>query len=357
MHSHHPFDSYRKKSETELRIIQHNMTQADPSIYRFRDLHPNVLMGTASDRYAGWLGQIYSKERYGNKISTRSKTVAGQTLTEETLPVESVEEYFDHFAVLELDFTFYRLVLDRELKPTPNYHVLRTYAKHLGRDDCLILKVPQIIFAQKLWRKGQFIQNPDYLDADVFTRQFYTPALDLLGDHINGFLFEQEYQRKQDRAAPDTYAAGLIEFFQKVPQDKRYHVEVRTDSLLSPPYFKVLEKFGIGQVLSHWTWLPPLRKQFEKSSKAFFNASKQCVIRLMTPRGMRYEEAYVKAFPFNKLVDGMMSPDMVKDTVDIMRAAIEENVRANVVINNRAGGNAPLTAQKIAQEFSKTGLA
>jgi hypothetical protein len=44
---------------------------------------------------------------------------------------------------------------------------------------------------------------------------------------------------------------------------------------------------------------------------------------------------------------------MVQDTVDIMQAAIEQNVRANVVINNRAAGNAPLTAQKIAQEFSR----
>lgn len=274
-------------------------------------------------------------------------------MTEETLPVESVEEYFEHFSVLELDFTFYRVLLGRDLKPTQNYHVLRTYAKHLGRDDRLILKVPQVIFAQKLWRGGTFLENPDYLSAEVFTRQFYEPATDLLGDQISGFLFEQEYQRKQDRATADTYAAGLAEFFQKVPQDSRYHIEVRTDSLLSPPYFKVLEKFGIGQVLSHWTWLPPLRRQFAKGSKAFLNRSKQCVVRLMTPRGMRYEEAYVKAFPFDKLVDGMMSPDMVEDTVGIMQAAIEQNVRANVVINNRAAGNAPLTAQKIAQEFSK----
>jgi uncharacterized protein YecE (DUF72 family) len=336
-------------------VIQQHTPQAERSSYYFRDVHPNVLMGTASDRYAGWLDQIYSRERYGDKISKRSKAVGGKTVTEETLPVESVEEYFEHFSVLELDFTFYKVLLGRDLKPTQNYHVLRTYAKHLGRNDRLILKVPQIIFAQKLWRGGKFNENPDYLNAQVFTEQFYKPATELLGGHINGFLFEQEYQRKQDRAVPDTYAAHLTEFFQKVPEDDRYHIEVRTDSLLSPPYFNFLEKFRIGQVFSHWTWLPPLRRQSAKNSKAFLNGSRQCVIRLMTPRGMRYEEAYVKAFPFDKLVDGMMSPDMVQDAVAIMRAAVEHNVRANVVINNRAGGNAPLVAQKIAQEFSEAG--
>ena len=32
--------------------------------FQFRDLHPLVSLGAASDRYAGWLGQIYSERRY-----------------------------------------------------------------------------------------------------------------------------------------------------------------------------------------------------------------------------------------------------------------------------------------------------
>ncbi len=31
-------------------------------------------------------------------------------------------------------------------------------------------------------------------------------------------------------------------------------------------------------------------------------------MRLMTPHGMRYEEAYARAFPFDRLVDGLASP-------------------------------------------------
>jgi len=41
----------------------------------------------------------------------------------------------------------------------------------------------------------------------------------------------------------------------------------------------------------------------------------------------------------------------VEDTVGIMRAAVEQGIQANVIINNRAGGNAPLIAQKIAERF------
>ena len=95
--------------------------------FQFRDLHPKILLGTASDRYAGWIGQIYTKERYEGRISRRTNTVGGKSFVEEVLPVESVEEYFEHFRVLEIDYTFYSLLMDEDGKPTQNYHVLKRY--------------------------------------------------------------------------------------------------------------------------------------------------------------------------------------------------------------------------------------
>lgn len=319
--------------------------------FQFRDLHSNVFMGTASDRYAGWLGQIYSEERYRGRITSRPKKVGGKSLKEDVLPVESVEEYFQHFSVLELDFTFYRALLDKDSQPTQNHHVLQTYRRHLREHDRLILKVPQSVFAKRLWRGGKFVENPDYLEPDIFVDQFYAPAADLLGRHLKGLIFEQEYQPKKERIFPAECAEELDQFFGVIPKDDRYHIELRTESLLSAPYFQVLEKYGIGQVLSHWTWLPPLRRQLNKSRGKFFNADNQCIIRLMTPLRVRYEEAYLKAHPFDKLIDGMMSHHMVEETAEIMSAAIREGISVNVIINNRAGGNAPRIAQKVSEKF------
>ena len=319
--------------------------------FQFRDLHPNVFVGTASDRYAGWIGQIYSQERYRRRTTSRSKRVGGKSLKEEVLPVESVEEYFKHFSVLELDFTFYRALIDKDSQPTQNYHVLQTYRRHLREHDRLILKVPQTVFAKRLWRGGKFVENPDYLNPDIFSDQFYAPATGLLGPHLKGFIFEQEYQPKKERVSPAESAEEMDQFFGAIPRDVRYHIELRTESLLSALYFQVLEKYGIGQVLSHWTWLPPLRRQFNKSKGKFLNADNQCIVRLMTPLRVRYEEAYLKAYPFDKLIDGMMSHHMVEETVDIMSAAIRKGISVNVIINNRAGGNAPLIAQKVSEKF------
>ena len=315
----------------------------------FRDIHPEIALGTASDRYAGWIGQIYTEGKY--RITGRSNKVGGKTFKEKVLAVESVKEYFEHFPVLEIDFTFYRPLLDADLKPTQNYRVLQTYKRYLTKNDRLILKAPQAVFARKLYRGGKFVENPDYLNAGIFTRQFYEPATEVLGEFISGFIFEQEYQPKKERVPPEQYMDALDRFLEGLPEDKRYHIETRTESYHISAYFKVLEKHGVGHVLSHWTWLPPLRKQYARSHRRFYNSGKQSIMRLMTPLGMPYQEAYIKAFPFDDMVEGMMSPQMIPDTVEIMKEGLRNGYRVNVVVNNRAGGNAPLIAHEVASTF------
>ena len=66
---------------------------------------------------------------------------------------------------------------------------------------------------------------------------------------------------------------------------------------------------------------------------------------------MSYEESYAKAFSFDKMVDGMLYPEMIEDTVKILNEAIKDKIQVNLIINNRAGGNAPLIAQKIADRL------
>jgi hypothetical protein len=319
--------------------------------FHFRNLHPQVSIGTASDRYAGWIGQIYSQDRYQGKITKRTKIIAGKSFIEEVLPVDSVEEYFEHFSALEIDFIFYRPLLDPTGQPNQNYQVLKTYARHLKEGDRIILKVPQMVMAQKIRKGDYYVANPAYLNPKIFTEQFYEPAINLLGANLTGFIFEQEYQRKDDRLPVVKMAYGLDIFFSQIPRDSRYHLELRTDLYLRDLVFEVLARYGVGQVLSHWTWLPPLRKQLAKADGRFFNAGNECVIRLLTPLGMRYEDSYMRAHPFDKLVEGMMAPEMVLETVEILKAAIEKGMRVNLIVNNRAGGNAPLVAREIAERF------
>lgn len=315
--------------------------------FLFKNIHPHLFIGTTSDRYAGWLGQIYSEEKYSGRITRRTTTVGGKTFTEEVLPVDSVIEYYDHFSVLEIDFTFYRPLVDRKGTPTQNLHVLRTYQKHMTENDRVILKVPQLVLAKKLRRGSSYVENPDYLNTELYIKGFYEPATSLLDTSLAGMIFEQEYQRKSESSTPENLALELDEFFSNIPKDNRCHVEIRTGRLLAQPLFEVLEKHGVGLVLSHWTWLPTLHSQFEKSQGAKFNSSNSLLIRLLTPRGKTYAETYSSAFPFNAMIEGMLHPNAVQDTVTVVRAALKDGRWVYLLINNRAGGNAPLVASEI----------
>jgi uncharacterized protein YecE (DUF72 family) len=319
--------------------------------FRFRHLHHNIFLGTASDRYAGWLGQIYTPERYANRLTERPKVFREKTFKEAVLPVDSVEEYFEHFSILEIDFTFYRPLLDDQGKPTANFFLLKKYGAFMKEKDFLFLKVPQRITARKIHKGPDFSANPDYLNPHLFTDHFYKPALHLLGSRIRGFIFEQEYHRRSERLPEGEMAESLDHFFAALPRDDRYHLELRTEFYFQDPVFAVLKQYGVGQVLSHWTWLPALEKQFKKAGERFFNAGRQGVIRLMTPIGLRYEEAYARAFPFDKLAEGLLQPHMIEETVRLMHLAVDQDIRLNIIINNRSGGNAPLVAKEIAEQF------
>jgi uncharacterized protein YecE (DUF72 family) len=333
-----------------------NESTFDPDVFLFRTHHNRVKIGTASDRYSGWLGQIYTPDKYAGRITKRTNNVGGKSYVEEVLPVDSLTEYFQHFDILEVDYTFYSLLLEQDkgsankYTPSSTYHVLSKYKEYLTPKDGIILKVPQVLCAKRLYRSGESIDNSLYLNAEIFTRQFYEPAVKILGQNLTGFIFEQEYHRKQDRIKVEAIAAELDAFFTAIPKDTRYHLELRTDAYLKEPVFEVLRKHNVGQVLSHWTWLPRLLKQFTHAGNKFTN-SESCIVRLITPIGMRYEAAYARAYPFDKMVDGMMQDEMVIEAIALSKIAAEKAITMNVIINNRAGGNAPMIAREIVNNF------
>lgn len=323
--------------------------------YNFRRLHPNVRFGTASDRYAGWVGQIYPEDEYAARLSSRSRTLQGQTYEERRVPIESVAAYFQHFEVLELDFPFYNPLLDEEGEPTSTYFVLSNYLDHAPEDASFLLKAPQKFFARSLRRKGDFIDNPDFLDLDAYLSTFHEPAVDLLGDQLDGFIFQQEYQRVGDSPHPTANVETLDTFFSALPDDVQPHLELRSEHLLSPEYFDWLDERGLGHVFSHWTWLPAIRDQWARCGERFTAANDQAVARLLTPRDVKYADAYATAYPFDhpvpELSETAQAHDMVLDATALTYRAEAHNATLNLIANNRAWGNAPDLARTIAHRI------
>ncbi|MCX5916816.1 MAG: DUF72 domain-containing protein [Deltaproteobacteria bacterium] len=131
-------------------------------------------------------GRFIQKGDTKKGITRRSHKVGDKTFNEETLPVESVTEYFEHFRLLEIDSTFYRLLLEKDGKATQNFHVLKSYRQHMKEGDLLLLKIPQVIIARKLRRGSGFVENELYLNPEIFMKQFYQPAVEILGSCLLG---------------------------------------------------------------------------------------------------------------------------------------------------------------------------
>jgi uncharacterized protein YecE (DUF72 family) len=334
------------------RPIEDRRTAANQ--YDVRNLHPHVRFGTASDRYAGWIGQIYPEDPYATRISSRNRKLAGQTFEERQVPIESVRVYFDHFDVLELDFTFYRPLLE-DGEPSPNYFVLSNYLDHAPEHARFLLKAPQKFFARTLRRGGEFVENPDFLDAEGYVETFHEPAVELLEDRLDGLIFQQEYQRVADSPSPEANVERLDNFFSALPSDAQYHLELRSAHLLTDPYFDWLDDRGLGHVFSHWTWLPAIRKQWSMCGERLTAANDQVVARLLTPRDVKYADAYAKAYPFDapvaKLSETEQAHDMVLDATALAFQAEAHNATLNVIANNRAWGNAPDLARTIAHRI------
>ncbi len=324
--------------------------------YDVREVHPNLRMGTASDRFAAWLGQVYPLDVWADQVDVRPKKTARGTFEERLLPIASAEDYFQHFSVLELDFTYYRPLRSADGKDEPGAFTLRHYAEVAPPEPSVYLKCPRDFFG-RIRRSGtganvRYEPNPTYLDADAYLRQFHEPSVEILGDALAGVIFEQEYGRVADTPPVDEVIADFDRFFAALPSDVQPHLELRSPHLLTAPYFDWLDGRGLGFVFSHWQYLPPIRDQWKACGQRFTAADGSVVCRLLSQRGMSFEDAYAKAYPFEQTVpeweDAPEVQRMVLDAVALLyRAEASDNV-LNLILNNRATGNAPDLARRIA---------
>lgn len=333
--------------------------RAEADRYDLRKIHPVLRFGSASDRYAAWIDQVYPRDVWAGEVRTRKKKVAGGSYEERLLPVASVDDYFQHFGVLEIDFTYYRPLVEADGKPSPQLFTLEHYGDASPANARFLLKAPQQVVARRLRRKvdGRFryVDNEDYLDPKLFTRQFLEPAQKKLGRKLAGVILEQPYERAAESPPPETFVAEWDRFIAEVPNDAAYHLEVRSSHLLSPAYLEWLANRDLGFCFSHWQWLPPIIDQWRLVGERFTSGAGEAVLRLVQPIDMDYATSWRLAYPFEGPADGLsdtlQARRMVDEATALMYQAVEAGVVLNVIGNNRAWGNTPDLDRTLAHRF------
>jgi uncharacterized protein YecE (DUF72 family) len=285
-----------------------------------------IFIGTSSWKYDGWMGQIYSRERY----LSRGK------FSQKTFEAECLAEFAETFPIVCGDFSFYQF-------PTPAFWE-KLFASAPPSLQ-FALKVPEEVTCEVFPRHPRYgprsgQTNEAYLKADIFRAMFLEP-LELYRSRIACLIFEFGARR----ATAEEFVAQVTPFLESLPASFRYAVEVRNREYLVAPYFDAMREHGAAHVLNAWTKMPPLDEQI--ALPGAFTAD-FTVVRALLRAGRPYDKAVEQFAPYNKIQDE--NPEGREALRKVIQRMREERRAAYIFVNNRFEGNSPLTIRAVVDE-------
>ncbi len=293
---------------------------------RLRELaDQNLWIGTSSWKYEGWLGQIYTRERY----VTRGK------FSKARFEAECLAEFAETFPTVCGDFSFYQF-------PAPDYwRKLFTGAPPSLK---FALKVPEEVTVGVFPRHARYgpragQENPGYLNAEALKALFLEP-LEPYRNRIGPLIFE--FGARSTPVAE--FVSTVDEFFDQLPGTFRYAVEVRNPGYLQPHYFDMLREHDAAHVFNAWTKMPLLHEQM--AIEAAFTTD-FTVTRALLRQGRAYENAVEQFAPYDKVQDE--NPEAREALRKMLQRMKEERKATFVYVNNRFEGNSPTTIQAIVE--------
>ena len=316
------FESESDRPDQAMRLAAKLRALADRGVY----------FGTSSWKYEGWLGTIYSADRY----ATRSK------FSKKKFEESCLAEYAETFPTVCGDFAFYQF-------PTVGYwdRLFRSTPAHFS----FAFKVPEEITVTR-WpsharygkRAGQ--ENDAFLDAEVF-RQLFTNRLEPYASQVASLIFEFGTFNKSTFPTPLDFYNQLDSFLASLPDGFRYSIEIRNAEYLSPAYFDLLASHGVAHVFNAWTRMPELTDQV--SLPGVFTADFS-VVRALLPHGRSYENAVQDLQPYDRIKE---PNDSARQGMHrIAEHALQRKKPAFLFVNNRLEGHAPSTIEAVVDRLS-----
>ncbi|MGE4180707.1 MAG: DUF72 domain-containing protein [Limisphaerales bacterium] len=284
-----------------------------------------VHIGTSSWKYPGWIGQLYSEERY------RYRGRLSQTRFER----QCLSEYARTFTTVGVDASYYRF---------PEDHFLADLASQAPEDFRFSFKVTDEITVKRFTRLPRFGDragqpNANFLNADLFASAFLAP-LEPYRSKVGVLMFEFSRFYPTDFARGREFAEALETFLSKLPGGWRYGVEIRNAAFLHPDYFAMLGRHGVAHVFNSWESMPSLPEQL--ALPGAFASPDHTVARLLLRPGRSYDEAVTRFQPYDRIQDPY--PEGRAAVAQLLgRIAKRDGGVPRVVfvyVNNRFEGNA-----------------
>jgi uncharacterized protein YecE (DUF72 family) len=288
-----------------------------------------VYIGGSSWKYEGWLGQVYTRERY----------LARGRFSPRAFEQECLSEYAETFPTVCGDFAFYQF-------PTEDFW--RKLFARVPEGFRFAFKVPEQITCKMFPAQARYgaeagKENPAFLDRALLEESFLRP----LAPHRNKtalLIFEFGTFNRRAFAGVDEFLSRLDPFLASLPTEFRYAVEVRNPEFLARDYFAALRARGVAHVYNAWARMPELHRQMRipDSVTADF-----LVCRALLRFGRPYEKA-VEAFkPYTEIRDP--NPEARQSMRILIGRAREDKRMLFLFVNNRLEGNAPMTILSVVE--------
>jgi uncharacterized protein YecE (DUF72 family) len=295
----------------------------------------NIHFGTSSWTYPGWKGLLYQQQYRSESAFTR----------------DCLAEYAKSplFSTAGIDSTFYR---------PPAVSTLQRYQSQVPNEFRFVIKV---------WEELTIVRFPDhpsaggkasqlnnrFLDYSLFT-EFLAPFRQAnFYPNVGVFLFQFPTLSETDLP---TFLEALERFFSECTANNEtaalpFAVEIRTPALLTPSYFALLNRFSVTHCFNHWTGMPRLADQMKHAAMAGGLSAPMLLARILTPLGLSYAAAVKRHSPYGEIKT--LLPEMRDDVLRFAKRALEREVPAYIIVNNRAEGCAPKTIDAIRSRLAE----
>lgn len=315
--------------------MNHSLFEADDPPQLAARLRPilrslaerGVYIGTSSWKYEGWLGTVYSPERYQ----------ARRRLSKKKFESKCLREYAETFPAVGGDFSFYQF---------PS----REFWSHLfGQTPASFvfgLKVPEEVTVPRWPSHARYgaragTANEHFLNAALLERAFLQ-HLESHREQVGVLIFEFGTFSKSEFPSVREFLARLVRLLDALPQSWRYAVEVRNPEYLLPEYFSALTQRNVAHVFNAWTRMPTLADQIALPGS--FTAD-FTVVRALLKRGRSYERAVSMFEPYREIQE---PDDAGREAIQkIIERTLRTRKRAYIFVNNRLEGNAPSTIEAV----------
>jgi uncharacterized protein YecE (DUF72 family) len=283
----------------------------------------NIYIGGSSWKYEGWLGQIYSRERY----------LSRGRFSKKLFEAECLREYAEVFPTVCGDFAFYQF---------PSAEFWSRLFRQAPENFRFAFKVPEQITCKVFPTHPRYAamagkENEAFLDAGIFQEMFVRPLLPHR-EKTALLIFEFGAFGPRSFAGLTGFLDRLNPFLAALRPEFRYAVEVRNPDFLAQDYFSCLRSHGVAHVYNAWSRMPELRHQIAIPGSATANFQ---VCRALLRRGRMYEDAVATFAPYTTVQDP--NPE-ARDAMRVLIGRARENKEfLFLFVNNRLEGNAPAT--------------